>query len=145
MRAARLVSLATVAWLLVLGFAAVPTAQAPASDEEFDKLMKSVGATVGSMRKNMEAQAGDALAADASKMAGLQKDNAAFWTARKTADAAEWATAAMNHAAEVEKAVAAKNMAGAAEHMKLMMGTCAQCHTKYRDKGADGSYIIKKQ
>jgi cytochrome c556 len=144
MRAARFVSLATLAWLLAIGFAVVPTAQAPASEEEFDKLMKSVGATVGSMRKNMEAQAGDAVAADAKRMAELQKNNAAFWTARKTQDAVEWATAAMNHAAEVEKAVAANNMASAGEHMKQMMGSCAQCHTKYRDKGADGGYIIKK-
>jgi cytochrome c556 len=144
-RAARFVSLATLAWLLAIGFAVVPTAQAPASDEAFDKLMKSVGATVGAMRKNMEAQASDAVAADAKRMAELQKNNAAFWTARKTQDAAEWATAAMTHAAEVDKAAAAKNMAGAAEHMKLMMGSCAQCHAKYRDKGADGGYIIKKQ
>ncbi|MCC7179107.1 MAG: cytochrome c [Acidobacteria bacterium] len=145
MRAARFVSLATLAWLIAIGFAVVPSAQAPASDEEFDKLMKSVGATVGAMRKNMEGQAAEALAADAKKMVEIQKNNAAFWTARKTQDAADWATAAMNHAAEVEKAASANNMAGAAEHMKLMMGTCGQCHTKYRDKGADGSYIIKKQ
>jgi cytochrome c556 len=46
---------------------------------------------------------------------------------------------------EIEKAATANNMASAAEHMKLMMGTCGQCHTKYRDKAADGTYIIKKQ
>lgn len=145
MRAARFVPLATLVWLVAIGFAVAPAAQAPASDEAFDQLMKSVGATVGSLRKNMEAQAADAVAADAKRMADLQKDNAAFWNARNTSDAAEWATAAMNHATEMDKAAAAKNMAGAAEHMKLLMGTCAQCHTKYRDKGADGGYIIKKQ
>jgi len=145
MRAARFASLVTLTWLIAIAFAVVPTAQAPASDEDYDKLMKSVGATVGSMRKNMEGQMADALAADAKKMAGLQKDNAAFWTSRKVQEAADWSTAAMNHANDVEKAVTAKNMASASEHMKLLMGTCAQCHTKYRDKAADGTYIIKKQ
>ena len=77
-------------------------------------------------------------------MIDLQKGNVAFWTARKAQDAVEWATAAVNHATAVETAAAAKNMAGVAESMKLLMGTCAQCHGKYRDKGADGSYILKK-
>ena len=144
MRAARVLSVVTAAWLIAFGWSVVPSAQAPKTDEEYDKLMKSVGATVGSMRKNMEGQLADAVLADAKKMATLQKDNAAFWTSRKVIEAAEWATAAANHAGEVEKAVAAKNMAGAGEHMKLLMGTCAQCHTKYRDKAADGTYIIKK-
>ncbi len=145
MRLARFASLVTLTWLIAIAFAVVPTAQAPASDEDYDKLMKSVGATVGSMRKNMEGQMADALAADAKKMAGLQKDNATFWASRKVQEAADWSTAAMNHATEVEKAVAAKNMASAGEHMKLLMGTCAQCHMKYRDKAADGTYMIKKQ
>ncbi|MDH4065076.1 MAG: hypothetical protein OEW19_11800 [Acidobacteriota bacterium] len=145
MRAARFASVATLAWLLAISLTVVPKAQAPTSDEDFDKLMKSVGQTVGSMRKNMEGQMGSAVAADAKKMADLQKNNAAFWSARKADDAVEWATSAMNHAMEIDKAVAANNMASAAEHMKMMMGTCGQCHMKYRDKAADGTYMIKKQ
>jgi archaellum component FlaD/FlaE len=144
MRAVRVASIAALAWLMAVGFAVVPSAQAPMSEEDYDKAMKAVGATVGSMRKNMEAQAADALAADAKKMVELQKGNVAFWSARKTQDATEWATAAMNHAAAVEKAVGAKNMPAAAEAMKMLMGTCAQCHGKYRDKAADGTYILKK-
>jgi cytochrome c556 len=144
MRAVRVASLAALPWLVAVGFAVVPSAQAPMSEEGYDKAMKAVGATVGSMRKNVEAQAADAVAADARKMVELQKGNIAFWTARKTQDAVEWATAAMNHASAVEKAAAAKNRAAAAESMKMLMGTCAQCHGKYRDKAADGTYIIKK-
>jgi cytochrome c556 len=138
-------SFVTLAWLIAFGFSTVPTAQAPKSDEEYDKLMKAVGATVGSMRKNMEGQMADAVVADAKKIAALQKDSAAFWTAGKVTEAAEWSTAAANHAGEVQKAVVAKNLAGAAEHMKMLIGTCAQCHAKYRDKATDSRYIIKKQ
>lgn len=144
MRAARFASIATLAWLLAISLTVVPAAQAPANEEEFDKLMKSVGATVGSLRKNMEGQMASAVSADAKKIAELQKNNAAFWTARQATDAVEWATAAMNHAAEIDKAAAANNMAGAAEQMKMMMGSCQQCHAKYREKGADG-FVMKKQ
>ena len=134
MRAARFATLIALAWLIAIGSAVVPSAQAK-TDEDYDKLMKTVGATVGSMRKNMEGQMADALAADAAKMAGLQKDSAAFWTSRQVKEAADWSTAAAGHATEVEKAVAAKNMASAGEHMKLLMGTCAQCHAKYPRQG----------
>lgn len=153
MHVARLVSrlcsptrlrLTGLAGLLALGLTVAPSAQAPANEEDFDKLMKEVGATAGSLRKNMEGPAADAVAADARKMVELQKNNAAFWTARQTEDAAEWATAAMNHAAALDKAATGGDMAAAAEHLKLMMGTCGQCHTKYRDKSPDGGFVIKK-
>jgi hypothetical protein len=114
------------------------------SEEDYDKAMKAVGATFGSMRKNLEAKAADALAADAKKMVDLQKGNVAFWTGRKAQDATEWAQAALNHAQAVDKAVMAKNMDAAAEGIKMLGGTCAQCHNKYRDKAPDGTYILKK-
>jgi len=144
MRAARFASIAALMWLVAIGFAVVPSAQAPMSEEDFDKAMKAVGATAGSMRKNLEAKATDALGADAKKMVELQKGNVAFWTARNTQDATEWAQAALNHAQAVDKAVAAKNLDAAAEGVKMLMGTCAQCHNKYREKAADGTYILKK-
>jgi cytochrome c556 len=144
MRIARFASIAALAWLVAIGFAVVPSAQAPMSEEDYDKAMKAVGATAGSMRKNLEAKAADALAADAGKMVDLQKGNLAFWTARKTQDATEWAQAAVNHAQAVEKAATANNIDAAAEGVKMLMGTCGQCHGKYREKAADGTYILKK-
>ena len=144
MRAVRFASIAALAWVVASGFAVVPSAQASMSEEDYDKAMKAVGATVGAMRKNAEAKAADALAAGARKMADLQKANAAFWTARRAQDATEWATAAMNHARAVEKAASSNNLEAAAEGMKMLMSTCAQCHGKYRDKAADGTYILKK-
>ena len=144
MRAGRFASIAALAWLVAIGFAVVPSAQAPMSEEDYDKAMKAVGATEGSMRKNLEAKAADALAADAKKMVDLQKGNVAFWTARKTQDATEWAQAAVNQAQAVEKAATANNMDAAAESLKMLGGTCTQCHGKYREKAADGTYILKK-
>jgi cytochrome c556 len=144
MRAMRVGSAVALAWLVAVGFAVVPSAQAPMSEEEYDKAMKAVGTTFGSMRKNLAAKATDALAADAKKMVDLQKGNVAFWTGRKAKDATEWAQAALNHAQAVDKAVTAKNMDAAEEGVKMLGGTCTQCHDKYRDKAPDGTYIIKK-
>lgn len=143
MRLARLMTAVAVAWVVAVGVIAVPSAQAPMSEEDFDKLMKAVGASSGATRKALEAQAADTVAAEAKKMIDLQKGNVAFWKARNTPDATEWATAALNHATALEKAATAKDLNAAAESAKLLMGTCGQCHTKYRDKGADG-YILKK-
>lgn len=144
MRAVRTIAAFTLVCAVVIIGAVAPRAQTPTTDEEFDKLMKGVGQTVGSLRKNMEGQMTDAAVADARKMVDLQKSNAVFWTARKAQDATEWANAAVNHATMIEKALTAKDAAGAAEHTKMLMGACGSCHMKYRDKGADGTYIMKK-
>jgi cytochrome c556 len=133
------------AWLVATAFSVAPMAQAKMTEEDYDKLMKSVGQTASSLRKNAEAQNADGVGADARKMAGLFKDVNSFWTQQDNKEAAEWAKSAMDHATEIDKAAAAKNMAGVGEHTKLMMGMCQTCHAKYRDRAADGTYSIKKQ
>lgn len=145
MRFARLLTAASMVWLLAVIFSAVPTAQGNMTDEDFDKLMKSVGQTVGSLRKNVEAQATDAVIADAKTMAGLMTKNQAFWTQRKNTEAADWAKGAADHAAAIEKGATAKDMAAVGDHTKQLMASCQTCHMKNRDKAADGTYMIKKQ
>jgi cytochrome c556 len=133
------------AWLVATAFSVAPMAQAKMTEEDYDKLMKTVGQTAGSLRKNAEAQNAEGVSTDAKKMAGLFKDANTFWTQQNNKEAADWAKGAMDHAVEIDKAAAAKNMAGVAEHTKLMMGACQTCHAKYRDRAADGTYSIKKQ
>jgi cytochrome c556 len=145
MRFARFITAAAMAWLLAVTFSAAPTAQGPMSDADYDKLMKSVGATIGSLRKNVEAQATDGIVADAKKMTELMKSNQTFWTQRKNTEAADWAKGAAEHAAAIEKGATAKDMAAVGDHTKQLMATCQTCHMKNRDKAADGTYILKKQ
>jgi cytochrome c556 len=144
MRMTRLLMASAMAWLVATAFAVAPMAQAKITEEDYDKVMKAVGQTAGSLRKNAEAQNTDGVSADAKKMAGLFKDANTFWTQQNNKEAADWAKGAMDHATEIDKAAAAKNMAGVGEHTKLMMGACQTCHAKYRDRAADGSYSIKK-
>jgi hypothetical protein len=145
MRVRRIAAAAALSVIVAVGLAVAPHAQAPANEAEFDKLMKTVGATIASLRKNLEAQNAEAAAADAARMIDLQKQNAAFWTGRKDKEAVGWATEAAGHAGDIAKAIAAKNMTSANEHAKLIMANCQSCHTKNRDKAADGTFMIKKQ
>lgn len=144
MRVARMLTAVAVAWVVAMGLAIAPKAQGQMTDEDYSKLMKSVGQTSGSLRKNVEGQIADGIAADAKKMTDLMKGSQTFWMQRKNQEAADWAKGAVDHSMAVEKAVATKDMAGAADHMKQLMGTCQPCHMKYRDKAADGTYMIKK-
>jgi cytochrome c556 len=126
----------------VFTFSPMAAMQAPKSEEEYDKVMKQVGATFGAVRKGMEGQSADA-AKDAERLAALFKDAQAFWTERKVTDASEWAGTAMTHAQALSKAIAAKDASAAAEAAKSLGGVCQTCHTKYRDKAADGGWRIK--
>ena len=139
MRVSRFLIAAGLAFLVTITMSVTPSAQAK-TDEDYDKLMKGVGAANGAMRKATD---GDAVAAEATKLVALFKDVNAFWTARKNTEAAEWATAAMNHAAEIEKAAMAKDMPGAQGHIKELGGVCQTCHAKYREKTETG-FVIKK-
>ncbi len=110
------------------------------TDEDYDKLMKGVGAANGAMRKATDAVA---QGAEAAKLVALFKDVQQFWAGRANTEAAEWALAAMNHAASIEKAAKANNTEGIAAGLKELGGVCSTCHTKHREKTETG-YAIKK-
>jgi cytochrome c556 len=128
------------AWVVALNFVVTPQAR-QASDEDYDKIMKGVGAANGAMRKAMGSD-NAAASAEAKKLVGLFKSAAAFWTARKNTEAADWSTAAMNQAMAVDKALSAN--ADATEAAKTLGGSCMQCHGKYREK-TEAGFVIKKQ
>jgi hypothetical protein len=127
-----------------------PPAPAPAAsvaktwaDDDLDKLMKDIGATVGVLRKAVDGQNAELAKTNADKMEELFEQVDDFFGARNVKDAADTADDAAEHAEHVEDAVDAKDFAKAAEHAKLLQATCATCHGKYRDKGPDGQYRIK--
>ena len=113
------------------------------TDDDLDKLMKEIGSTQGAMRKAIDGQNADLLKTNADKLEELFEQVDDFWSARNVKDAADIADDAAEHADHIEDAADAKDFAKAAEHAKLLQGTCASCHMKYRDKGPDGQYRIK--
>ncbi len=139
MRVSRFLTAAGLALALAVTMSVTSLAQAK-TDEDYDKLMKAVGAANGAMRGAAKEQNMAGISAEATKMVALFKDAQAFWTARSNAEAAEWAGAAMTHADAIAKATDA---AGAMGAMKQLGGTCQTCHAKYRE-GTPGAFMIKK-
>jgi cytochrome c556 len=139
MRIARVLMTAGTALLVAVASAAILTAQAK-TDEDYDALMKNVGAANGAMAKATD---GAAVAAEAKKLQALFKDAQQFWTARNNKEAADWAAAAMGHAAEIEKAAAANNMEGVGAARKTLGGVCQTCHKANREKTETGFAIRK--
>ncbi|MEP7117733.1 MAG: hypothetical protein ABI880_09130 [Acidobacteriota bacterium] len=130
---------------MVLGLALAGSTMAVRAEQAqdpavIDKAMKAVGPAFGAARKATEA----GMMAEA-KTAGetLSKafvETEAFFKSHGKADGVEMAQSAKKAADAIAKAAdadAAK--AGAADLGK----TCAGCHSKYRDKAADGTYIYK--
>ncbi len=105
-----------------------------------DKSMKAIGPAFGAARKAVEAgdMAAAKTAADTLSKAFVETE--AFFKSHGKADGVEWAQGAKKAAdgiAAAATADAAKAPAG--ELGKL----CAGCHTKYRDRAADGTYSYK--
>ena len=116
----------------------------PLQDEkEYEGWMKTTGATVGSMRKNVEAKANDAAAQDAEKLAEVFKKVEGFWQARKTEDAVIWSQQAQTAAKEISTAAKGGDFEKAGVSMKSLMVNCASCHTAHREKLPEGGYKIK--
>lgn len=139
MRISRVLMTGAMALLVATTSAAILSAQAK-TDEDYDKIMKSVGAANGAMRKAADPKAA---AAEAEKLVALFKDVQQFWTTRSNKEAADWAASAGVHAAEIVKAGTAGNAEGVASHTKELGGVCQTCHTKYREKTETG-FAIKK-
>ena len=124
---------------VLVGSVAMVSAQSK-TDEDYDKLMKGVGAANGVLRKATDP---DAQAAEAAKLVALFKDAQQFWAGRNNKEAADWSGAAMKHAASAEAAFKARNAEASVAAMKELASTCQTCHTKYRERG-DAGYQIKK-
>ena len=120
-----------------------PTVAKTWTDDDLDKLMKEIGATSGAIRKAIDGQNAELLKTNADKIEELFEQVDDFWSARNVKEAADIADDAAEHAEHIEDAADAKDFAKAGEHAKLMQGTCAACHGKFRDKGPDGQYRIK--
>ncbi|MFM8534776.1 MAG: hypothetical protein ACKOEC_14525 [Acidimicrobiia bacterium] len=110
------------------------------TDEDFDKIMKGVGAANGAMRGAAKEGNTAGVTAEAAKLAAFFKDAEAFWKSRNNTEAAEWSAAAMKHADAIAKSSDAAAAMGA---LKELGGTCMTCHTKYREKTETG-FAIKK-
>jgi cytochrome c556 len=124
-------------------FAAANLAGQQPQKQPYDQLMKDVAAAYASVKKNLDAGAGPAAAADAAKLEGLFKETEAFWTQFKTKDALDAAKGAQQGAAAIAAAARANNIQKAQASYAGVGKFCAACHTSHREQMPDKSFRIK--
>jgi len=104
------------------------------SEEDLVKGMKTVGKTMGELRKANEANDAAALKAGGQVLVDQFTIAAKFWASHKMADATEMNTKTL---------AAAKALADGSGTFAAVGSTCKGCHDLYREKLADGSYKLK--
>ena len=121
---------------------AAQTATVAQSVEEFQKLMRPAAAANGKLQKivTSDLAAAAPLAAEVKDAFKAIED---FWAKHKVADAQTFAKNVQQAADEVAAAAKAGNQQDAMAAAKKIGANCQGCHAAHRDKGPDGSFIIK--
>jgi mono/diheme cytochrome c family protein len=127
---------------LLLG--AAMWAQADKTDfPEYQGWMKSNGATVAEINKNLTAKDGAAAHTNIRKLQENLAMVMAYWQSRNIADGVRFALDGTYGLAQVDVLVNQGKFDEAAAALKTAQGACAGCHMVHRDKAADGSFQIK--
>ena len=134
-----------IAWALALALAVLPTMGPPlfAQARPYNVIMKDVGATVGAIRKNLDAGTIAPVAADAEKVQRLFQEVEAFWAPFKTKDALDAARGARETAVVIATAAKANDRTKATEGAAGLGRYCAACHDSHRELAPDKSYRIR--
>ena len=133
-----------IAWSLILMAGVLAgTASFAQQKRPYNELMKDVASTYASVKKNLDANAAPAAAADAAKLQTLFKETEDFWTQFKTKDALDAAKGAQDAAAAIGAAAKANNIQKAQTSYNGVGKFCAGCHASHREQMPDKSYKIK--
>lgn len=108
-------------------------------EADYQKWMKTVGATSGSLRKNLDAKNGDAASADAKKLQVVFEQVHMFWHKKNLNDAMTYAMEASTAFGNLASQAAAGQFDDVAATLKTASATCGGCHAAHREKAADGS------
>jgi cytochrome c556 len=130
--------------LLFAAFLSFGGARQSADEQEYEKWMKTVNATMGSLRNNIQGKVSDAAAKDAATLVEVFKKSEEFWKGRKKDDAVDWSHKAAVAAGEVETAAKASDFEKAGTSLRAVFGNCAGCHNAYREKTPEGGYRFKQ-
>ena len=129
--------------LLTACFTTLAVAVFAQGDADYQKWMKTIGATSGSLHKNLEAKNGEAASADAKKIQEAFAQVHDYWQKKSVDDAMMFAMDARDGFREVAEDAAAGKFDEASAAVKKASATCGGCHTAHREKAADGSWKIK--
>ena len=113
-----------------------------AQHRPYDQIMKDVGATYASLKKNLDANSAAAAVEDATKLEGLFKEAEAFWAPLNTKDAVDFAKSAQNAAAAVGAAAKGNDVKAAQTSYATVGQSCKGCHFTHREETQKG-FLIK--
>jgi hypothetical protein len=128
--------------LTACGIALVVAAFAQ-GDADYQKWMKTVGATSASLRKNLDSKNAESASADAKKLQDAFEQVHVYWQKKNINDAMKFAMDAGTGFREIGEQATAGKFEDAAATLKKAMTTCGGCHTAHREKAEDGSWKIK--
>jgi cytochrome c556 len=113
------------------------------SESDYQDWMKSNGANMGSLNKNIAAKNAAGAAVDAEKLEATFKQVEEFWKKRGGADdAVNFAMKGQMAAASIVKDASAGNFDQAAADVKSLQANCGGCHMAHRE-GTPRAFKIK--
>lgn len=128
--------------LLTVGLTALAVTVVAQGEAEYQTWMKTVGATSGSLRKNLTAKDAAAASADAKKLQDVFVKVHDYWHP-KSDDAMMSAADASAGFRDVAALASAGKFDEASAALQKASATCGACHAAHREKAADGSWKIK--
>ena len=131
--------------LLFAAFTSIGWLGQSADEAEYGKWMKTVNATMGSMRTNIQEKKADETAKGAATLVEAFKKSEEFWKGRKKDDAVEWSKKSWTAASEVEAAAKAGDFDKAGTALRAVFPNCQACHTAYREGSRETGYKFKQQ
>ena len=129
--------------IIMLGLVSVGMVARAQDQADYQSWMKSNGAAVASLGKNLTAKAGDAAAMDAKTLQDNFTKVAAYWQSKNVSDAVKFAQDAKSGFAQVAELTSAGKFDDASAAMKMAQANCAGCHTAHRERAPDGSFKMK--
>ena len=109
----------------------------------YDQVMKDVGVTWASLKKNLDSNSGTAAAEDAAKLQGLFAEVQGFWAPLNTNDALNLAKRAQEGAAAIGAAAKSNNMKAALDSYAATQKNCGNCHLAHREDTGKGGFLIR--
>jgi cytochrome c556 len=118
-------------------------AQSP-EEAEYGKWMKTINATMGGLRTNIQEKKAEETAKGAATLVEAFKKSEDFWKGRKKDDAVEWSKKSWMAASEVEAAAKAGDFDKAGTSLRGVFPNCQACHTAYREGSRETGYKFKQ-
>jgi cytochrome c1 len=120
-----------------------PAKVAIATEDDYSKAMKEIGALNGSLRKSLATPSGADASAAAARLETIFKDIEAYWEDKHVEDATTAAKNAVAASQAIAKAVAAHDTAAATAGAQSLGSTCTACHTAHRERLTYDFYRMK--